>query len=216
MISEERFSPEIIGKVLDRAHVFLEKEANLFYSYRREETSEIGTQTRFIIYYRGFSQLGGLKRFLLDFAQGIEQLPDPVSKKLITNYRDLKAKDIQIKALPLEVICADKLALIIDRKRKEPRDIYDLWSVLSQVKDFNRPLFISHCRKVLSYSPEFSIICSSVKNDDFKSAWEIRLRHQVPNLPHFDEVAIELIKRLEKIWMDKNPSCHDSTSTLTP
>ncbi len=200
LISIEKFSPETIGKALDQAHKFLEKEANLFYFYRPEEIQIAGTQTRFVIRYRGFSEMGGIKRFLLDFAQGIEALPDPIPRKLIATYRDLMGRKIEIPTLPLEVLCAEKLALIVDRKRKEPRDIYDLWSVLTQIKKFDRRLFLSQFQKALSYSVDFAIIRSSFKDSDFQRAWEVRLKHQVPHLPDFNVVVLELIDKFEVIF----------------
>lgn len=200
LISGGRLDPDAIRQILDRAHKFLEKEANLFYSYRAEEIQVVGTQTRFLIHYRGFSEIGGTKRFLLDFAQGIEELPAPVPKKLITTYRDLIGRKIEILTLPLEVLCAEKLALIVDRKRKEPRDTYDLWAVLTQVEKFDRRLFLSRFRKALSYSVDFSIIRSAFKDSDFQRAWEVRLKHQVPHLPDFNVVVLELIDKFEVIF----------------
>lgn len=200
LISGGKLEANAIGQILDRAHKFLEKEANLFYFYRSEETQIAGTQTRFLIHYRGFSEIGGIKRFLLDFAQGIEGLPKPVPGKLITTYRNLTERKIEIPTLPLEVLCAEKLALIVDRKRKEPRDIYDLWSVLTQVKKFDRELFLSRFRKVLSYSVDFSVIQSSFKDSDFQRAWEVRLKYQVPSLPDFNGVVLELIEKLEMVF----------------
>ena len=85
-------------------------------------------------------------------------------------------------------------------QKKEPRDIYDLWSVLTQVKKFDRRLFLSSYRKVLSYSTNFSIVRSSFNDLDFKKAWEVRLRHQVPRLPDFDVVVLELTEKLEAIF----------------
>lgn len=199
LISRAKLNPESISKALDRAHKFSEKEANLFYSYRPEEIQIVGTQTRFIIHYRGFSELGGLKRFLLDFAQGIEELPAPISTKLLTRYTDLKDRKINIRALPLEVICAEKLALIVDRRRKEPRDIYDLWSVLTQAVGLDREKFVTRFERSLSYKTDFSSIEASFRDFDFKSAWETRLRHQVPNLPRFEEVASQLVAKLKNI-----------------
>lgn len=200
LISGEQLSPETIGEVLSQVHKFLEREANLFYSYRPDEVQIAGTQTRFVIHYRGFSEIGGIKRFLLDLAQGIEELPKPISRKLITPYRDLAERKVQIQALPVEVICADKLALIVDHKRKEPRDIYDLWSLLTQVKKFDRRLFLSRFWKALSYSVEFPIIRSSFKDSDFQMAWEVRLKHQVPHLPDFNTVVLELTDKFEAIF----------------
>ncbi len=200
LISKDKLSPDAIGRILDRVHIFLEKEANLFYFFRPEEIQVIGTQTRFSIHYRGFSEIGGIKRFLLDFAQGIEELPDPIPGKLLTTYRDLMGREIEILTLPLEVLCAEKLALIVDRKRKEPRDIYDLWSALAQVKKFDQRLFLSRFQKVLSYSVDFSILRASFKDSDFRKAWEMRLRHQVPRLPDFDAVVVELLDRLNIIF----------------
>lgn len=200
LISEYRLTPEFMGRALEKAHKYLEKEANLFYSYRPDEIQTIGTQTRVLIHYRGFSEIGGVKRFLLDFAQGIEELPKPISKKLLTRYSDLKGKKIKVRALPLEVICAEKLALIVDRRRKEPRDIYDLWSVLTQAIGFDAHVFRCRYEKSLSYKSDFSIVKSSLQDFDFKSAWEIRLKHQVPNLPRFDGIVSELTKKLEALW----------------
>lgn len=200
LISGAKLVPNVIRQTLDRAHKFVESEANLFYFYRPEEMQITGTQTRFLIHYRGFSQLGGIKRFLLDLAQGIEGLPNPISRKLITNYRDLMGRKIEIPTLALEVLCAEKLALIVDRKRKEPRDIYDLWSVLTQIKKFDRRLFLARFKKALSYSVDFAIIRSSFKDRDFQRAWEVRLKHQVPNLPDFNVVVLELIDKLEMVF----------------
>ncbi|OGX04745.1 MAG: hypothetical protein A3G87_03700 [Omnitrophica bacterium RIFCSPLOWO2_12_FULL_50_11] len=202
LISAGKLGIDALSKTLDLTHKFLEREANLFYSYNPDEIQIVGTQTRFLIRYRGFSEIGGIKRFLLDFAQGIEALPAPVPRKLITTYRDLMGKKIEIPTLPLEVLCAEKLALIVDRKRKEPRDIYDLWSVLTQVRKFDRRLFLSRFQKVLSYSVDFSIIRSSFKDTDFQRAWEVRLKHQVPRLPAFDLVILELMDKLEAILME--------------
>lgn len=200
LISGAKLDPDVIRQTLARAHKFVEKEANLFYSYRPDEVQIVGTQTRFVIHYRGFSEIGGIKRFLLDLAQGIEELPKPISRRLITPYRDLAERKVQIQALPVEVICADKLALIVDRKRKEPRDIYDLWSVLTQVKKFDRRLFLSRFQKTLSYSADFEIIRFAFKDSDFQRAWEIRLKHQVPHLPDFNVVVLELIDKFEVIF----------------
>ena len=138
--------------------------------------------------------------FLLDFAQGIEELPGPIPRKLMTSYRDLLEREVEIPVLPLEVLCAEKLAIIVDRKRKEPRDIYDLWSVLSQVKNFDCRLFLACYHKTLSYSTAFSIVDASFRDRDFKEAWEVRLRHQVPRLPGFDVVVLELTDKLKRIF----------------
>lgn len=200
LISKGKLGVDKIAPLLIRAHQFLEREANLFYFYQPDETTVRGTQTRFIIYYRGFSQIGGIKRFLLDFAQGIEGLPQPVSRKLITQYRDLKDRLVMIDALPLETICADKLALIVDRKRMEPRDIYDLWSILLKVKEFNRNLFLKRYHQVISCRTEFSVVAGSFKDPRFKSAWQTRLKHQASELPDFHIVVLELLEKLKVLF----------------
>lgn len=198
-ISAGRMRADVICSALERIHHALERNANLFYSYRPEEIQQSGTQTRWLIHYRGFSQLGGLKRFLLDFAQGIENLPAAVNRKLLTHYRDLENVRVRIRALPLECICANKLALVVDRRRVEPRDMYDLWFVLMHVRKFDRVLFCSYLRKILTHSPDISVIRSFFRNLGFQNAWEIRLKYQVPHLPDFNVVLIELTEKLEKL-----------------
>lgn len=200
LISGGKLDTDSISQILDRAHQFLGKETNLFYFYRPEEIQVAGTQTRFVVHYRGFSEIGGVKRFLLDFAQGIEELSRPIAGKLLTVYRDLIGRKIEIPTMPIEIICAEKLALIADRKRKEPRDIYDLWSVLTQIKKFDRRLFLSRFHGALSYSVDFSVLRSFFKDSDLQRAWEVRLRHQVPDLPDFNVVALELTSKCEVIF----------------
>lgn len=195
-ISWEHLEIPKIQKGLERLHARLEKNANLFYFLEPRETSTLGTQTRFWIHYRGFSEIGGIKRFLLDFAQGIEGLPRPVSRKLMTSYRDLKKGKILIRAMSLETILGEKLALIVDRKRKEPRDIYDLWSALMFYEGLNKKTFVERYEKALGYRTRFSIIRSTLRDPDYKRAWEIRLRHQVPALPDYEVVVLELMNKL--------------------
>jgi predicted nucleotidyltransferase component of viral defense system len=200
LISLRKFSISDIVPKLDRAHQFLEQKANLFYVYRLDEAEVRGTQTRFLIHYRGFSEIGGSKRFLLDFAQGIEQLPKPVSRKLLTEYRDLKDQKVLIDSLPLEAICADKLALIVDRKRKEPRDIFDVWSVLMKVKSFDPSFFLKRFRETLGNEVKFSVIEGAFRDPHFKSAWQNRLRHQVPDLPGYEIVTFEIAAKLRSFF----------------
>ena len=200
LISGKRFSIQELKAALFKIHEALQNHANLFFFWEDSEIKTLGTQTRFLIHYRGFSEVGGMKRFLLDFAQGIESLPEPVEKTLIASYRDLRDRSISIKTLPLEVICAEKLALITDRKRKEPRDVYDLWAVFRNMKKFDSKLFFSRYQWRLSYVPELSIIQSTLKDSVYESAWEHRLRYQVPALPKYDLVVMELVEFLRKIW----------------
>lgn len=201
-ISSGRLTSESIQVALNRMHAFLEKEANLIYFFKPEEIQIQGTQTRFLIHYRGFSQTSGAKRFLLDFAQGIEELPRPEVPQLQSGYRDLKDRKIKVKAMPLEAICANKLALIVDRKRKEPRDIYDLWSILMRHKKFKRSIFLTYYRKALGYKTDFHVLESSLKDPEMRNAWQIRLKHQVANLPDFPVVLLELTGRLKEIFAE--------------
>lgn len=200
LISQRKFAISDLAPLLEQAHQFLEREANLFYFYNLNECEVRGTQTRFLIYYRGFSEIGGTKRFLLDFAQGIEGLPKPVVRKLLTGYRDLKDRKVPVNSLPLEVICADKLALIVDRKRREPRDIYDLWAVLMRIKSFDQTLFLKRFQETLCYEAKFSVIEGAFKDPHFRSAWQTRLRHQVSDLPEFHLVILELIEKLRDFF----------------
>jgi hypothetical protein len=58
---------------------------------------------------------------------------------------------------------------------------------------------LSRYKKALGYATAFSVVESSLKDFEFKRAWELRLRHQVRDLPAYERVIAEVIKKLKPL-----------------
>lgn len=106
-------------------------------------------------------------------------------------YSDLSPDVRGIRVVALEEILANKWYMLDDRK--EPRDLYDLWSgicVRDVPLDAVSDAFWAKCRA----KPSLWRIERARK---LEAAWEQRLAHQVNDLPPFPEVFGEVHSRVQ-------------------
>lgn len=90
----------------------------------------------------------------------------------------------------IEEIVVEKLVALSDRARNEPRDLYDLWHLLSSTErriaemrtELDAKLAI---RQRTAAGIEQYI---AAKEERFRRLWAARLAHQMNNLPAFDDV----------------------------
>ena len=105
---------------------------------------------------------------------------------------------LTIKVYAKEEIVIEKLVALSDRARNEPRDLYDLWYLLS-----NYDLRIAELRPELETKLAFrqrtiaNLVPSiAAKEDRLSRLWSNRLAHQMSNLPPFENVFRELMRTL--------------------
>jgi len=145
--------------------------------------------------YFQIMQSGGRTRLKIDITKSRnEEILLPLNtKRIIHPYSDdLKA---EIRVYSLEEIVAEKVRSLFQRTR--PRDLYDVWHLWNKVDK----------RKVFDILPEkfkFKNVEPDIKNfekrkENFKSAWESSLRHQLKDLPDFDNVFSTVLSELQKI-----------------
>ena len=104
------------------------------------------------------------------------------TKKIIHPYSDDLNAEVRVCAL--EEIMAEKIRSLFQRTR--PRDLYDvlyLWDKIDR-----RKVFKILPEKFKTKNVEMDIKDFERRKDDFKNAWESSLRHQLKELPEFEEV----------------------------
>jgi len=147
------------------------------------------------IYFQIMQRGESRTRIKIDITKpGNEKILLPLNtKEIIHPYSDdLKAK---VKVYSLEEIVAEKVRSLFQRTR--PRDLYDVWYLRNRV-DKRRVLdiFLKKCRfKDVKINAEDL----EDRKDNFKNAWENSLRHQLKNLPDFDNVFLLVLEEVGKM-----------------
>lgn len=120
--------------------------------------------------------------------------------KLYEEYNDVP-RNAEILVYSVEEIFVEKIISILDPKRNEPRDIYDLWFLLDN--DYIQLALLKYqiIKKSKFKKIEDVNILRSLDNkkEIYKRLWINRLSYQVLNLPHFDHVYRYLKRSLKQL-----------------
>ncbi len=112
----------------------------------------------------------------------------------LTPYSDLNESDATLLVVALAEILGNKWYMLGDRN--EPRDLYDLWSGLGRGVAFS-DIAMGHTAKY-GFAPTKDVL---TRLERLRDLWDVRLSHQVGELPEFDGV-VEEIARAFRAWRD--------------
>jgi predicted nucleotidyltransferase component of viral defense system len=97
-------------------------------------------------------------------------------------YKDLQGSETLIPVLSLAEILGNKWYMLDDRR--EPRDLFDVWSGLIQFDVEFEEIERGH-RAKYGFAPSSGSLYSAKR---LEGPWKMRLAHQLADLPSFDEV----------------------------
>jgi len=121
------------------------------------------------------------------------------------NVLDAKAdihpdKTARLQVMSLNTILANKLGLLNDLTRNEPRDVYDIWFLLNKSNDFD--FNVDKIRKFHKYHynmyPTWFCLSERLDNPSLKKNWSERLSHQIADLPPLEVVSLDIKKKIKK------------------
>lgn len=136
-----------------------------------------------------------------------EQVLFPTKKRpLIHSYSDGHMCTRELEVYRIEEIVAEKLRSLLQRTR--PRDVYDLWHLLSQRGlELDMHQIVSGFHQKCKYkSVPFTGIeefFDEEKIESYANAWESTLGHQLEVLPSFDIVINDLKVVINKLFEDQ-------------
>jgi len=134
----------------------------------------------------------------IDFTRK-ELLLFPIARKkffhLYEEYHDIPSS-AEVLVYSIDEIMIEKLVCIADPSRNEPRDIYDIWYLLDNGFVQLDLLMESFQRKAEFKKISDAELSRSLEKKEsiYKRLWDIRLSHQMQNLPHF-ELVFRYLKR---------------------
>jgi|Deesub1362A_J573_1020465.scaffolds.fasta_scaffold02881_8 hypothetical protein len=177
----------------------LEREVAFTFNISEERIEERKDSLTFYIEFIGplLAKLG--KRDIKVDVTLKEKILFPLEEKpIISSYSDSSKITKNIKTYSLEEILSEKLCALIGRT--EPRDLYDTHFLLNLNNlDYLgiKQAFLEKA-KSKNIRPERLKTILSEKEKTFARLWEVRLKHQVKELPHFKKVLRETKQLLRR------------------
>ena len=118
-------------------------------------------------------------------------LLDPKREPIIPLYREVPTFEVFI--MSEEEILAEKVRAILTRQK--PRDVYDIWFLLTKRKIVFDPNLIG--KKLAIYDLKLDLTKLRNRIEGMKGLWEMDLKNLIiGELPEFDKVKEELFERL--------------------
>lgn len=151
------------------------------------------------ITYSGYGEISAIKQIKIDILQEYDRAQPPLKRPVLSPYRDTRNMSAQLDVCTLETIFSDKLATLISPTRTEPRDVYDLWA-LSAGEKIDTKQIKENFKYTTGYYPDWPMIKSSLNNPLYAERWNIRLKHQIPDLPDYSTILIEITSRLKNMF----------------
>ena len=203
LISAKDFDLDEIAKILTESFGLARKEANLSFEIDTNKTISDDSRARMYMRYSGFDEIvGAPKEIQIDFAHGREIAGQTENRKVIETYTDLKKKGRILKVQTLNTLLANKLGLLPDSNRKEPRDVFDIWFLLNRLDqfDFNLDRLKDAFKQKYGFYPSLSVLRPHLHNRSYADRWEIRLKKQIAHLPEIKIVMKEIEGKLKELF----------------
>lgn len=158
-----------------------------------KEIREYRNETNVRLLLKGPLYKGSKERqcFILLNISKREQALEPKKETIIPMFREIPSFEIFI--MSEKEILAEKIRAIFTRQK--PRDIYDLWFLLTR-KNINADMELIN-KKLSIYNLKFNFKEFENKIEKMKGLWQIDLKNLIiGELPDFDKIKKELIEKL--------------------
>lgn len=202
LFSSKYFNQDYILEQLDILRYASEK-TNLLLEVDKNTIIAHENRIQLYILYSGYEEIAGVpKQVRIDFAMNMHPYGKNENKKIIKSYSDLKLQNETLSVMALNTILANKLGLLTDSTRNEPRDLFDIWFLLQRTTkfDFHFDEVCKAFRDKYGYCPSWNVLKPRLNNPSFKKLWDARLNKQIAELPDIEMIINEIEKGLEKFF----------------
>ncbi len=193
----DRIEREELKKMIENAVRVAREESGISFS-EDVEFSENENGFKINVYFQIMQRGESRTRIKIDITEcKNEKILLPVNtREILHPYSDNLNGTVKVYAL--EEIMAEKIRSLFQRTR--PRDLYDIWYLWDKIDR----------RKVLNILPEkfraknveMDIKGLESRKGDFKDAWESSLKHQLKELPDFEEVFFKCYGEVERMCIE--------------
>lgn len=205
LISSKKFSlNQILEMTKSLEHA--KNNANIILEVDPNEIIIGKSRIQLYINYQGFEEIiGAPKKILVDFNMDMDLFGKSFETNMIESYSDLKGHNTTLNVQTLNTILANKLGMLYDLSRNEPRDLYDIWFLLQRKDKFNFDFneICTTIKEKYGFTLSVNSLISTIKNNvSFKQNWTTRLHKQMYDLPDVNKVIYDITKILETWQLD--------------
>lgn len=178
----------------------LHEASGIEFAFDREDRHAHANSHTFYLRYVGPLPAGGNVKVDITIR---EQLVFPLEARPVVRayeeFADLPDGRV-VQAYSLAEIAAEKVVALADRARNEPRDLYDLWHLVTRGGIDLAHLAPAVTAKLVFRNVEATGIQEAIikKEARLKALWTARLAHQMSELPPFDQVFREFRRALRQ------------------
>lgn len=176
---------------------YVREEANIPLEIIDDNEHEDGGINFYIGYTGPLGGQGSHKRVKVDISKSEKMEFEPVVRPVFAAYSDIE--DHELLSYQLEEVLVEKMRSVM--QRMQARDFYDIWYLLEE-----------HQMEVEFYVQEFTGKCAaknlnpvdfpkklSERMPSYKGRWQTSLRDQIHDLPNFERVEREVLRRLRNM-----------------
>jgi len=185
---------------LEAVYAGVREASGIEFGFDREDRHPHENSYTFYLWYSGpLPARGAVKVDITIREQLVFPLENHPVLRAYDEFADLpEGREVQVYSL--EEILTEKLAALADRARNEPRDLYDLWYLIS----FSSVSLASLAAAIRSKLAFRNMPASGLKDAilrkeaRLRALWDARLAHQMVSLPPFDQVFREVRRALRQ------------------
>jgi predicted nucleotidyltransferase component of viral defense system len=181
---------------------FISKETGIVFDINKVEDDSQNTHQFYLSYVGPLPSTSTPKTVKVDITFKEVLVTDPIKKTILKSYEEYSdfEEEYEILTYTVDEIVTEKICALIDPKRSEPRDLYDIWHLFNEqgLNDDFLPSYV--IKKLESKGEKFDERRNNLagKEARIKKTWEQRLSQQVANLPEFDGVFRDVLKHFRK------------------
>jgi predicted nucleotidyltransferase component of viral defense system len=196
----EPMSFEQIRQRLESVYGAVRQASGIEFAFDREDRHSHANSHTFYLRYVGPLPAGGSVKMDLTIR---EQIVYPLEHRPVLRaygeFSDLPDGRV-VQAYSLAETAAEKVLALADRARNEPRDLYDLWHLVSREGiDLSELAPAMDAKLALRQQAAAGIQEAIIKKEArLKALWSTRLANQLAVLPPFDQVFRELRRALRQ------------------
>jgi predicted nucleotidyltransferase component of viral defense system len=192
----KEFPQELILLEFSKIFVWIKDESGITFEHVRQDPPSENTYTFYVSYVGPLP--GTAKEVKVDVTFKENILTPVVEMKIIKTYDEYTdfLSDAKVWVYSLEEVAIEKTCALFSTNRNEPRDLYDMYSLITE-----KGLDISSLRSEIEQKMAFKGASFEQRRGEFvkkearlKKTWETRLSKQMTSLPEYDEVFREVKK----------------------
>lgn len=194
---DENLSHEQLKYLLQDTFNWVSAESNIQLEHKMDNIHQASGSSQLYVNYVGplGGNMGG-RDIKIDITRG-EKMDFPIEERMVfITYSDFPEESFSLQCYSLSEVLIEKMAALMGRT--EPRDLYDFWYLLEierlEPKDHN--IEFNSKAKHKGHEPDKFAVTVLKKVDVFKRGWEEKLRHQIHDLPKFDDVMRQIKRNL--------------------